>query len=391
MNQAIHLYEWWLVDDMRECPVWVWSAENDLMCHHLVFSWQPNTPHTFVYKLFLSTSQSTPLKPSAIPLGLQSQCKCMTWLKQGGYTDQRSCKNFPRWAVYLCFLQPWNIGTQSQRRSSIVPTWPMFMACASIQYHIPSHWNSIGFSSNRSLWSLLANWSKEDLTICWSHIASEKLSICSHVGLPLMKSLISEHPVILSQHTRISDSMRWWIPSFTIQYVGCSASFDKSFGCKTLNKSKTPPLMSLWALGWIWTRQIASTQAMRMWKAPGTVISHCRRSFSELSIARDSVVVSCCSSVPRSPWHNLTYDLYQLAGVLTCLSMFSMMLMLLSFEDAFRCIVHVGCWLVFVIGILSDDGIGPRCLVNLLLRCLSTRIFLMNHSSVEGTLLWTSL
>src|SRR5258708_26178890 len=121
------------------------------------------------------------------------------------------------------------------------------MACASIQYHIPSHQKSIKFSSHMFLGSLLVSQflSKEDLMTYWSHIASEKLSICSHVGLPLMKSLMLEYPVTLSQHTRISDLMRWWIPSFNIWYVGCSASFDKSFGCKILNKLKMPPLMSL--------------------------------------------------------------------------------------------------------------------------------------------------
>src|SRR5260221_13279861 len=120
------------------------------------------------------------------------------------------------------------------------------MVCASIQYHIPSRQKSIEFSSCMFLGSLLVSrfLSKEDLMTYWSHIALEKLSICSHVGLPLMKSLMLEYPVTLSQHTRISDSIGW-ILLFNIRYVGCSASFDESFGCKILNKSKMPPLMSL--------------------------------------------------------------------------------------------------------------------------------------------------
>src|SRR5258708_4844786 len=110
------------------------------------------------------------------------------------------------------------------------------MVCASIQYHIPSRQKSIEFSSCMFLGSLLVSQflSKEDLTTYWSHIA-----------LPLTKSLMLEYPVTLSQHTRISNLMRWWIPLFNIRYVGCSASFDESFGRKILNKSKMPPLMSL--------------------------------------------------------------------------------------------------------------------------------------------------
>src|SRR5258708_2017044 len=120
------------------------------------------------------------------------------------------------------------------------------MACASIQYHIPLCQKSIEFSSHMFLGSLLVSQFllKEDLVTYWLHIALEKLSICSHIGLPLTKSLMLEYPVTLSQHTRISNSM-WWILSFNIQYVGCSASFDKSFGHKILNKLKMPPLMSL--------------------------------------------------------------------------------------------------------------------------------------------------
>src|SRR5260370_35992580 len=73
-----------------------------------------------------------------------------------------------------------------------------------------------------------------------SHIAWDKLSICSHIGLSLMKSLMLENPVAFPQHTRISDLMRWCILSFNIWYVGCSASFDESFVCKILNKSNIP-------------------------------------------------------------------------------------------------------------------------------------------------------
>src|SRR5258708_947173 len=105
-----------------------------------------NYLHTFVYILFSSTHQSTPLKPSGVPFGLHNQCISITWLSWSGYVSRRSRRNFERCVPYLCFLHAKNIGTQNHRRSFMRPTAPMFEAWASNAYSILSQLNSIWFS-----------------------------------------------------------------------------------------------------------------------------------------------------------------------------------------------------------------------------------------------------